>query len=72
MDENTKALVASNLTLALYTARTSQADKGDREFRLVTPGPPPGIDSVYGVYERFMAKLNSTETAGAEGDEEKG
>lgn len=72
MDENTKALIASNLTLALYTARTSQGDKGDKEFRLLSPGTPPGIDSVYGVYERFLAKLNSTKPAGAGSDEEKG
>jgi hypothetical protein len=63
MNENTKHIVASNLTMAYCQAPFVHADKRPRQLGMHDDPVEVVISDVYAVYQRFVALLESEETS---------
>jgi hypothetical protein len=61
MDENTKHVVASNLTVAYFSAQTRKGGDPSGTWKDVIGRPSISPDEVYSIYQEFLAKLSSSE-----------
>lgn len=66
MDENTKHIVASNLTTAYYQAPFTHADKRPQVIGMHDDPVEIVVPEIHAVYRKFLSLLESEGGSGAE------